>query len=318
LDAVFDAFVQTESGRKSQQGTGLGLPISRQFVHLMGGELTVSTPPPPLPGEGQVKGGPGSVFQFDVQIATVPRSEIETLRQESKSASRVVGLEPGQCAADGSPYRLLVVDDIAASRDLLTKLLSSFGPPPRGFDVRSATNGREAIEIWREWKPHLIWMDIRMPVMDGHEAIQHIHATPQRQDTIVVALTASAFEEERTIALSEGYDDFIRKPFRETEIFDRLTRHLGVRFFYQDSERAEVERAISPSEVLTPAALAALPADWVADLERAALLGDLGSILDLIEQIRRSDAVLEANVAAALVELAQNFKYDEILAWLAR
>ena len=81
--------------------------------------------------------------------------------------------------------------------------------------TREAENGVEAIAIWEEWQPHLIWMDMRMPVMDGYEATRQIKSHLKGQATVIIALTASALEEEKTIILSSGCDDFVRKPFQQ-------------------------------------------------------------------------------------------------------
>jgi hypothetical protein len=149
LDRLFEPFVQTETGRRSQEGTGLGLPISRQFVHLMGGELTV-----------QSQLGKGSIFRFHI-----PTQQVEEAPPQLELADRrVIGLAPGQ-----PQYRILVVEDNWANRQLLVDLLVLIG-----FEVQTATNGQEAIEMWRTWLPHLIWMDIRMPLLDGYEATQRI------------------------------------------------------------------------------------------------------------------------------------------------
>jgi CheY-like chemotaxis protein len=137
----------------------------------------------------------------------------------------VIGLESGQ-----PQYRILVVDDRLESRVLLVKLLTSVG-----FEVLEAVNGQEAIELWSSWEPHLIWMDMRMPVMDGYEATKRIKADLKGQATAIVALTASAFEEERSVVLSAGCDDFVRKPFRESVIFEKMAQHLGVRYIYAES-----------------------------------------------------------------------------------
>ena len=141
---------------------------------------------------------------------------------------RVIRLEPGQPS-----YRILIVEDRLENRRLLVKLLE-----PIGFEVREAVNGQEGVEIWEAWDPHLVWMDMRMPVMDGYEATKRIKSTTKGQATVVVALTASVFEEQRTVVLSAGCDDFVGKPFRDKDIFDVLHRHLGVRFLYagQDQE----------------------------------------------------------------------------------
>jgi len=295
LDAVFDAFVQTASGQASREGTGLGLPISLQFVRLMGGDLTVSS-----------EVGRGSLFKFDVQIEVVDATEAPI----SQPARRVIGLESDQRAADGGPYRLLIAEDREASRKLLAKLLE-----PLGFEVREAVNGQEAIEIWEQWEPHLIWMDMRMPVIDGHQATKQIKATTKGQATVIIALTASAFEEDRQVILSEGCDDFVRKPFREAEIFDKLTKHLGVCFVYEEAEPSakapwSADTAASPQERLTPATLAVLPADWVAELYQAAVQADGDLVLDLVEQIRAQ----HPSVADVLTSLVRNYRLDIIVA----
>jgi PAS domain S-box-containing protein len=291
LAAVFDPFVQTASGQAAQEGTGLGLPISRQFVRLMGGDLVVHS---------QLR--QGSVFKFDVQAEPADAADVPTFQPER----RVVGLEPDQRAADGGPYRLLVADDRESSRKLLTRLLE-----PLGFELREAVNGQEAIEIWEEWEPHLIWMDMRMPVMDGYEATQRIKATTRGQATVVIALTASAFEEDRQLILSEGCDDFVRKPFREAEIFDKLTEHLGVRFVTEEAPPVvHTEEGVpSPEERLTPEALAALPADWVSELNQAAAQADGDLVLTLVEQIRSQ----HPSEADALASLVRNYRFDIIV-----
>jgi len=218
----------------------------------------------------------------------------------------VYGLAPGQQAPDGGPYRLLVVEDREANRQLLVKFLKVLGPPPQGFEVREAANGLEAIEVWERWKPHLIWMDMRMPVMDGHEATQRIKAMPEGQSTVIVALTATAFEEDREAILLEGCDDFVRKPFRKEVLYDILARHLGVSFVYEEREVG----AVAPSAgALSVEALAAQPSEWLTELRAATIKADLNRMLALVEQIRGQDAGL----AEALEGLAHNFEYKRIL-----
>jgi two-component system sensor histidine kinase/response regulator len=284
LDAVFDPFKQTASGQMSHEGTGLGMPISRQFVTLMGGDLTFSS-----------ESGAGSIFKFDVQIELADAADTPL----AQPMRRVIGLEPEQPV-----YRLLVAEDREPSRRLLVKLLA-----PLGFELREAANGQEAIEIWQRWKPHLIWMDMRMPVMDGHEATQRIKATTQGQATVIVALTASAFESDRAMILSGGCDGYVRKPFREEEIFDTLAQHLGVRFVYEEGAQPIGVPTEDAEGLLTTVALAALPADWVTSLHQAAnqLDGDL--ILGLLDQIREQNAPL----ADALASLVHNFRFDTIM-----
>jgi PAS domain S-box-containing protein len=295
LEAVFEPFVQAEGERdlvpaQAREGTGLGLSISRQFVRLMGGDLTVRS-----------ELGQGSLLRFDIKVTVAGVTQVEA----SRPGRRVIGLAPDQRAADGRPFRLLVVEDKETNRRLLVQLLDSLG-----FEVETATNGQEALEACARWQPHLIWMDMRMPVMDGRQATRQIKATPQGQATIVIALTATAFEEEREQILLEGCDDFVRKPFRKDEVYDMLAKHLGVQFLYEDEppqplQVGSVEQRYVPSDE----ALAALPASWLAELKEATTKGDLHRILRLADQIRGQNEEL----ADTLAELARNYQYREVL-----
>lgn len=286
LDNIFEAFVQTKTGIDSQERTGLGLPISRKFVGLMGGEISVTSAL-----------GQGTVFKFDIQVIKVDRAEIDS----SKKATRYpIALVPNQ-----HPYRILIVDDKPLNRQLLIKILN-----PLGFELKEATNGQEAIEIWDNWEPHLIWMDMRMPVMDGYEATQHIKGTVKGQATAVIALTASVLEEERAVILSAGCDDFMRKPFREAEIFDVMHKHIGVRYIYEDSNATDLS-AINHREraEMTAMDFRALPQSLVADLRQGILNADMDLIDMSIEQIRLKDAGL----GGAIAHCIDNFEYDEVL-----
>lgn len=294
-DSVFEPFVQSSTGERVREGSGLGLSISRQFVHLMGGDLSVTSVP-----------ARGSTFRFDVQVGLAPPEARDVRVVQPRR--RVIGLEPGQRAADGSRYRLLVAEDRRTNRQLLIRLLE-----PLGFEIRGATNGQEAIDIWEQWKPHLIWMDMRMPVVNGYKATRRIKSAPAGQDTAIVALTAFAFEEDRERILAEGCDDIVRKPFRQEEIFDMLAKHLGIRFVYQEIAPPGAGRAAYATPTLAPAlaaeALASLPATWLADLRKATVRADLDRILNLIEQVRDRNPAL----ADVLEDMAYDFDYQQIL-----
>jgi CheY-like chemotaxis protein len=262
----------------------------------MGGELVFASPFSSADGGG----GPGSIFRFDVPAALVDASVVEV----PQLARRVIGLEPDQ-----PTYRLLVAEDDWANRRLLVQFLT-----PLGFEVREAVNGKEAYEIWDSWEPNLILMDMRMPVLDGYEATRRIKATTKGQATVIVALTASALEDDRAVILSEGCDGLIRKPFREAELFETLAKHLGVRFVYQDQslvapalpETTAQDAADVPS---LAAAAAALPPSLIADLRRATIQADLGLIASLVESIRGYDEEL----GDVLSTLAHSFNHDAIL-----
>lgn len=226
LDSVFDPFVQTKVGQQ-QEGSGLGLSISQQFVQLMGGTLSIAS-----------HLNQGSIFKFDLPVQLPKPREVQAPQQSRK----VAGLE-----TDQPDYRILIAEDNQVNRLLLKKVLKSVG-----FQVKEATNGQEAVELWESWQPHLIWMDMQMPVMDGLDATRLIKAkqqecqevsplspspnvqSPPATGTIIIALTANVFEEDREKMLASGCDDFVGKPFKREFLLDKLAQHLGVRYVWEE------------------------------------------------------------------------------------
>ncbi|MFN6561965.1 MAG: ATP-binding protein [Nostoc sp. ChiSLP01] len=343
IDLLFEAFEQTEIGRKSQQGTGLGLAISRKYVELMGGDITVSSTP-----------GIGSIFTFDVQIALACPREMPTNQNKYP-----VGL-----AAAQEGYRILVVDDSKESRLLLVKILTSMG-----FEVREATNGKEAVVNWESWQPHLIFMDMRMPVMNGYEATRIIKSqelrhrewgirhreegvasdanyhsprlvasqlngsqfyatanslapscdfpeTPQScspKRTIIIALTASAFEEERQKTLSIGCDDFIRKPFTQEVLLEKMSEYLGVKYTNQIAI-TNTSVTEQPTQMFTSVAellshLSQMSPEWLQQIHYAAASCSDDLILQLLKEIP-SD---KSQVFQVFRDLANNYQFEKIM-----
>ncbi len=284
IPVLFNAFVQTKAGKDSQQGTGLGLSISRIFAQLMQGDIAVSSEP-----------GAGSRFSF---YLTAQEADASALAPAA-SRRRVIGVEPKQ-----PRYRILVVDDRDTNRQLLVKYLHSLA----GFDVREANDGAEAVAIWETWEPHLIWMDMRMPVMDGYEATKRIKQTTKGQATAIIALTASTFEHDRAAILSAGCNDFVRKPFRETEIFDMMAKHLGVRYLYD--EEIETPLAAKPAQKrCSTAQLTQCPAELLAELKFAVIRVNMEHIEQCLQRIRP----YSADCADALTQMIENFEYKTIL-----
>jgi PAS domain S-box-containing protein len=282
LDSIFEAFVQSKLGRSSSRvGTGLGLPICKEFVQLLHGNISVSSTL-----------GHGSLFQFYIPVEAV--SEPNGL-----PVPIITGLWPGQ-----SQYRILVVDDRWESRQLMIQILK-----PLGFDVRDTQNGQEAIAVWQDWNPHLVLMDMRMPIMDGYTATRHIKANLQSRNTVIVALTASALKEDTETIFRAGCDAIIHKPFRESEIFQALEEHLGIHFTVQ------VQKNISHSSVtkqpvgnLRQSLLESMPRGWIAQVHDAAQKVDNPVLLLLITEIPETNDVLRD----ALIHLVKNFRCDVI------
>ncbi|MFP4299165.1 MAG: response regulator [Spirulinaceae cyanobacterium] len=304
MDGLFVAFVQTESGRKTQSGTGLGLPISRQFVRLMGGEIRV---------ESELHRG--TTVAFEVQATIADSREIV----QPKISKR-----PAAIAPDQPDYRILVVEDKFDNRGVLVELFKQVG-----FSVQEARNGQEAVELWESWQPHLIWMDMRMPVMDGYKATQEIRrrermrwgerSTWRQEDsrsfknrTVIIALTAIAFEEEKAVVLSSGCDEVVLKPFQEAVLFDKMSEHLGVRFIYNlDTPSTDTPELTEekPLEELGSEALAFMPQDWLANLHQAAICADSELVLNLLNDLPDEHQPLRL----ALIDLVDNFSFEEIV-----
>ncbi len=290
IDLLFQAFRQTQSGRQSQQGTGLGLSISRRFVELMGGQLQV-----------QSNVGKGTVFSFQVAVQRLESLDIGGDRK----VPRVMGIAPHQ-----STYRILAVDDQLENRLVLVKLLT-----PLGFEVAEAKNGQEAIDINNTWQPHLILMDMRMPIMDGYEATRIIKEERTSGRPAIIALTASAFEEERNLILHTGCDDFVSKPFREALLLAKIAEHTGVAFIYEE-----------PSPILSPAIegsngaatdiavdiaafFAQMPLNWQQAVYQAASRGDDDTLLQRITELPN----LDHPAAKTLITWVNNFQFEPIM-----
>jgi signal transduction histidine kinase/CheY-like chemotaxis protein len=276
-DRIFFPFVQV-GARLPIEGSGLGLAICKQYVELMGGTVGVKSTP-----------GRGSIFHFELPVTVAAGGAAQP-----QARAHVKGLAPGQ-----PRHRLLVAEDQRENRLLLRRLLA-----PLGFELREVTNGAEAVDAVREWRPDLVWMDIRMPILDGLEATRRIRALPEGAATKIVALTAHALEEERARIMAAGCDDFIRKPYRDAEVFDALAKHLGVRFVHEEEAPSAAE-----AELPDPKALAAVPDDAVRALERAVVAIDPEAVERAIGAIGERDAAL----GTALASVARELQYGRIL-----
>jgi signal transduction histidine kinase len=290
IDTLFNAFVQTEAGKQAADGTGLGLTITKKYVEIMGGEIGVKS----VLGEG-------TSFKFNLRVFPAISSEITVA-----TLQRVIGLEPDQPV-----YRILAVDDNQENRLLLVKMLQ-----PIGFELREAENGLQAVELCESWQPDLIWLDTRMPVMDGFEAVRQIRAKekPTERQTVIIALTASTFEERKGEIIAAGCDDFVRKPFQEQILFDKMACYLGVRYIYQELPLlgAGSLRRYFVSEKPDSffwSLLAQMPRNWVQELYDAVNDVDEELAIEIVDRICESHPTL----AEALKDLLADYRLDRIM-----
>jgi len=291
IGSLFEAFTQTETGRNSGQGTGLGLPICQRFVALMGGEIQVRSVV-----------GRGTIVRFSIPAQPFDEFGIEE-NLLGREAHQKLAAKPIALAAGQPTYRILVVEDTPDSRTLLRKLLLAVG-----FEVKEAVNGREAIVLWESWQPHLIWMDIQMPEMDGCEATRQIRAREKTEVPVaIIALTASAFSEEKAEILAAGCDDFLSKPFQEATLFAKMEEYLGLHYIY--AEPLSEASARQDPEAIAPADLFAMSVEWIASLHQAALEADTERIEVLIEEIPESQSA----IAQVLAKWVYNFQCDRII-----
>ncbi len=281
MDSVFAAFEQTEAGRSSQSGTGLGMPISQEFAQLMGGDLKVRS-----------EVGVGSTFTLEITVQVTDGDDIK----ESKPVGRVVGLAEGQ-----EVPLILIVDDKATNRLLLREFLAEVG-----IESVEAPNGAEALEQFDEVRPDLVFMDLKMPVMDGMEAIEKIRAkTPEEgSQTPVVILTASVFEQDKWAATA-GADAFIMKPLQEERIWKVLEWLLDMKFV-REMELADEQ---VQARKFTREDLAGLGTDTVTALFEAIESADIGAASGLLDPLEQD----HPEVVAHLRAMIDVFDFDGLL-----
>ncbi len=285
IERVFSPFVRLTEHQSSEAGTGLGLALCREYVELLGGKIAVESRP-----------GSGALFHFEL--------EVDVAQADTRPPSvrkQVSGLAPGQAR-----YRILIAEDELESRQLLRRLLE-----PLGLPVRDVANGMDAVRVAHEFSPHLIFMDIRMPVMDGLEAARLIRASPEGQSIKLVAVTAHALEEERQRILSAGFDGFIRKPYRDTDIFRAIEIQLGAVFKFHEGDEAA---APTKSPTVDECVLTRLPPVVFDELMAAVELLDSAAILEAIERV----STIEPGLAEGLRDMALALRYRELLTVLDR
>ena len=282
---IFTAFTQAEAGREKHEGAGLGLAISQKFVQLLGGEIRVTS---------QLGQGTAFQFQIPVQLGSFQLGQDGVILEANSPPALVL-------APQEEPQRILVVDDLSVNRQLLVAILS-----PLGFELREANNGQEAIDLWEQWSPQLIFMDLRMPGTDGYAAIKHIKSQPQGGNTIIITLTASGLQEDKAAVFAVGCDDFHTKPFTAKSIFDTLTQHLGMNY----SPPREVEDTIvTPNISLTTEDFTCMPPEWLEQIYLACRIGDFDRVAQLISEAPAASSSL----ATSLQNLADRFQSEIIM-----
>ncbi|MBD0336240.1 MAG: PAS domain-containing protein [Cyanobacteria bacterium Co-bin13] len=288
LKDIFEPFNQLSYQPALSEGTGLGLTISRRYTELMGGHITVHSQP-----------GQGSVFALEIPIRALPAQWASAPAPDSP-----IKILPGQTAR-----RTLIVDDVPTNRKVLAKLLS-----PLQWPVKEAANGQEAVDLWQQWRPELVWMDLRMPVLDGYGAIRRIRqlerTLPQTRQgplyqTCIIVLTAGTLEDEAAQSLAAGSNDIVIKPLYRQRLFELLGKHFCLDYTY---EQIQVNSA--PARASTLANLLPQQApDWLQALHYAALCCDDSQVRQLLQGL----PVEEQAIGQVLQPLLYEFRFDSIV-----
>jgi PAS domain S-box-containing protein len=283
-ERIFNPFEQAAAGVRAG-GTGLGLAISRQFARLLGGDVTVTS-----------EVGRGSCFHVEISLS---KGEADRLHVEGPSR-RVVGIKP---TADLP--RILVVDDQPENRKLMSQMLEAVG-----FRIREASDGAEAVSSFAAWNPHAILMDMRMPKLGGAEAIRQIRATPAGSVPFILAVSASAFADNRQHALAAGADDFLSKPFREADLLERLRVRLGVEYISVDVASARTPGAMLLNNGASSGpTLSEIPCSMLEDLRIAAIHADYDRLMALADQM----AGLDPESARVVRQIVERFDYQKLI-----
>lgn len=310
LEEIFLPFQQVGEYRRHVEGTGLGLPISRRLMQMMGSDIHVESTL-----------GKGSVFWFDLDLPKIS----QLAEVSSTESGRIVGFE-------GDKRKILVVDDKESNRSVLVNMLE-----PLGFETALATDGLDGIAKAR-FKPDCILIDLVMPAMDGFEATRQIRMLPEMAGVVVLAVSASVFDFNRQQSQEVGCDDFLPKPIREAELLEKLRIHLGLNWIYEEKDEvvrmkdenkhplhttlregalAKLDEVIASSGFTLETSIVPPPAEEMAVLLDLAMMGDLGGILEQTARIEVLDRQY-IPFALHLRQLAKTYKERQILEFVKK
>ncbi len=281
IESVFTPFEQADKGHW-HAGTGLGMPISRQFARMMGGDLTVKS-----------QLGKGSVFSFTFNTRLSSQDKVKPDANENKLS--VTHLAPGQ-----KPSKILVADDDESNLELLLQLLKSIG-----FKTCQAHDGEEAFKIFEKEKPDAVLMDYHMPKADGFEAAKKIKATPEGKNIPVIIVTASALDQNRENALAAGADALIKKPYIEDNLLEQIRRFLHLKYIYDKNDNLEGEpreEKVNVTDTITN-----IPEKLLAEMRQTILEGNQNNFMKLIDSPK-----INPKLAKILREKAENFEYENL------
>lgn len=287
LSAIFEAFRQIHHSNLMPEGTGLGLTISQKLVTLMGGTLEASS-----------HYGQGSMFWFDLELP-----EAAVVEQDLEQEDRVI------LGVAGPKRKILVVDDKSDNRQFLADALR-----PLGFTVHQAKDGEDCLQQVSMNKPDAILMDLRMPLLNGLDATRKIRARPDVGDLIILGVSASSFDHNRTECLEAGADGFLSKPFRISKLVQLLCEHLQLDIIYEHGE--DQTTSVASEGVATSRGMAIPSLELVEEFQRLVDSGDMAQILERIHALDQAQPTFQGFVDTVR-NLSQQFQIKKLRIFLA-
>jgi len=285
IKTIFLPFQQVGNHEAHAEGTGLGLPITKKLVMMMGGELQVKS-----------EMGQGSEFSFHIPLLVTRFTQLATKTQKN---DKIIDY---QCK-DGKPVKIkiLIVDDNQINREILINLLQ-----PLKFTIETAVNGQDALDKAHSFRPDMILMDLKMPVMDGFTCAQHLRQTSIFSEVIIIALSASTYEHDRERSLEAGCDEFLSKPIDEEELFNIIKHYLNISWVYDALPIAMDKLTLSVEKTISLP-----PQEKITDLFELAKVGHIRAVIDQATTLQNENPEWQA-FTSEVIQLAQTFKSKKL------
>jgi len=299
IQSLFQPFYQAQNASKMTEGTGLGLAISQKYAQILGGAITAES-----------VYQRGSIFTLSIQVAD---NEVFSAADYSNDISVNGAIRVLQKL---NQPKVLVVEDHWTNRFLLTKMLERMG-----LEIFEAENGAIAINLWEKHQPDLIFMDMRMPILDGYAATRQIREMEANLATHnkniphvpIIAVTASAFKYQQYSMLQAGCDEVIIKPFKMKQVLSIISQYLAIEYTQEESSLAanqqQTHRSLQKFNELEEDDLSVMSRDWISALDTAASQGNDTWISKLITEISEEHITL----AKTLRYLIEEFQFERII-----